>query len=109
MIRDLRLFALAALIACLWQFGFASAADARQSVSPRRIGVLLVGFSPEGKEAQAFRQGLGNAGYVEGRDVVIAWRSADGDYDKLPRLAADLVQAKVDVHRCRQHKRSSHR
>ena len=72
-------------------------ADARQPASPRRIGVLLAAFSPESKEAQAFRQGLRDAEYVEGRDVVIEWRSADGDYALLPELAADLVQRKVDV------------
>jgi hypothetical protein len=62
-----------------------------------RIGVLLVLLSPSGKEAQAFRQGLRDAGYVEGRDVVIEWRSADGDYGRLSQLAADLVERKVDV------------
>jgi len=65
--------------------------DAQQSVSPRRIGVLLVGRSPESKEAQAFRQGLLDAGYFEGRDVVIEWRFANGDYARVPELAADLV------------------
>jgi putative ABC transport system substrate-binding protein len=77
-------------------FGFPTA-DAQQPASPRRIGVLLVGFSPESKEAQAFRQGLQDAGYVEGRDVVIEWRFASGDYARVPALAADLVQRKVDV------------
>jgi putative ABC transport system substrate-binding protein len=72
-------------------------ADAQQPASPRRIGVLLGGLSPESKEAQAFRQGLLDAGYVEGRDVVIEWRSANGDYARLPELAADLVQSKVEV------------
>ena len=72
-------------------------AYAQQPASPRRIGVLLVGFSPESKEAQAFRQGLRDAGYAEGRDVVIEWRSANGDYDRVHQLAADLVQRKVDV------------
>jgi ABC-type uncharacterized transport system substrate-binding protein len=72
-------------------------AHAQQPASPRRIGVLLVGPSPEGKEAQAFRQGLRDADYAEGRDVVIEWRSASGDYDKVAGLAADLVQSKVDV------------
>jgi putative tryptophan/tyrosine transport system substrate-binding protein len=62
-----------------------------------RIGVLLVLLSPTGKEAQSFRQGLRDAGYVEGRDVVVEWRSADGDYARLPQLAADLVERKVDV------------
>ena len=97
MIRDLRLFALAALIACLGPFSLASVADAQQAASPQHIGVLLVGPSPESKEAQAFRQGLRDAGYTEGRDVVIEWRSASGDYDKVAGLAADLIQSKVDV------------
>ena len=43
------------------------------------------------------REGLRDAGYVEGRDVVIVWRSANGDYARIPELAADLVQRKVDV------------
>ncbi len=71
--------------------------DAQQPVSPRRVGVLLALLGPDSKEAQAFRQGLRDAGYTEGRDVVIEWRSANGDYARLPQLAADLVQSKVDV------------
>ena len=97
MTRRRLLLALISLAACLGPFGLASAADAQQPASPRRIGVLLVAFSPESKEAQAFRQGLRDAGYVEGRDVVIEWRSANGDYARIPELAADLVQRKVDV------------
>jgi putative ABC transport system substrate-binding protein len=58
---------------------------------------MLVGYSPESQEALAFRQGLREAGYVEGRDVVIEWRPAKGDYSRTPELAADLVQRKVDV------------
>jgi putative ABC transport system substrate-binding protein len=96
-IRGLRLFALATLVACLGSFSFASAADAQRPASPRRIGVLLGGFSPESKEAQQFRQGLLDAGYSEGRDVVIESRSASGDYARVPALVADLVQGKVDV------------
>jgi len=72
-------------------------AYAQQPASPRRIGVLLVGFSFESKDAQQFRQGLLDAGYVEGRDVVIEWRSANGDYARVPELVADLIQRKVDV------------
>jgi putative tryptophan/tyrosine transport system substrate-binding protein len=73
------------------------AAEAQQTVSPRRVGVLLALIGPDSKEAQAFRQGLRDAGYTEGRDVVIEWRSANGDYARLPQLAADLVKGKVDV------------
>src|SRR6516164_694746 len=70
---------------------------ARAQVSPRRVGVLLVGLSPESKEAKQFRLGLRDAGYSEARDVVIEWRSANGDYDRIPVLVTDLVQRKVDV------------
>lgn len=75
----------------------ARSASAQQPAAPRRIGVLLVTFSPESKEAQAFRQGLRDAGYSERGDVVIEWRSTEGGYGPVPRMAADLVQHKVDV------------
>ena len=97
MIRRAVPYALVALAACLGSFGLPSAADAQQPASPRRIGVVLVGWSPEGKEAQQFRQGLRDARYSEGRDVVIEWRSANGDYNRVPELVTDLVQSKVDV------------
>ena len=71
-------------------------AYAQQPASPRRIGVLLI--TPiEDKDLQMFRQGLQEAGYVEGRDVVIDWRSSNGDFARIPELAADLVKRKVDV------------
>ena len=72
-------------------------AYAQQPALPRRIGIFLMAFSPESKEAQAFRQALRDAGYSEGRDVVIEWRSANGNYDRLPELAADLVRRELDV------------
>jgi putative ABC transport system substrate-binding protein len=72
-------------------------ARAQQVASLPRIGVLLVGLSPESKEAKQFRLGLRDAGYSEGRDAVIEWRSANGDYDRVPALLADLLQRKVDV------------
>jgi putative tryptophan/tyrosine transport system substrate-binding protein len=74
-----------------------AAAAQQQVASPRRIGVLLVGLSPESKEAKQFRLGLRDAGYSEGRDVVIEWRSAKGDYDRVPELVADLIRNKMDV------------
>jgi putative ABC transport system substrate-binding protein len=90
---------LAALVGSLGLVCLPLKADAQQTASPRRIGLLQwVGGFPAGSEgAQQFRKGLLDAGYVEGRDVVIEWRSADGDYDRLPKLAADLVQRNVEV------------
>jgi len=73
------------------------AVKAQPPPSPRRVGVLLALLSPDSKEAQAFRQGLRDAGYTEGRDVRIEWRWANGDYARLPKLAAELVERKVDV------------
>ena len=73
------------------------ATHAQQAQSPRHIGVLLVGLSPDSKEVRHFRLGLRDAGYSEGRDVVIEWRSANGDYDRVPELVADLVRSKIDV------------
>jgi len=45
----------------------------------------------------AFRQGLRQLGYVEGKDIVIEFRYADGNFDRLPDLAREIVHLKVDV------------
>lgn len=87
----------AALVGSLGLICLPLKAYSQKPALPRRIGVLLVIFSPESKEAQAFRQGLRDAGYEEGRDVIIEWRNANGDYDRIPGLVADLVQRKVEV------------
>jgi putative ABC transport system substrate-binding protein len=60
---------------------------------------FLNGASPDGYApfVAAFRQGLKETGYVEGQNVTIEYRWAEGHYDRLPALAADLVQQKVTV------------
>jgi len=69
-----------------------------QSDRVYRIGMLeTTSASANRANLDAFRQGLREAGYVEGRNVVIDYRSADGRTDRFPALAADLVRAKSDI------------
>jgi len=71
---------------------------ARQATMPV-IGFVNAGSAKGGyaRPVSAFRQGLSETGYVEGRDVAIEWRWAEGQYDQLPALIADLVRSKVKV------------
>jgi putative tryptophan/tyrosine transport system substrate-binding protein len=73
-------------------------AGAQQPTKVPRIG-YLVGASLSGVSAriEAFRQGLGELGYVEGKNIIIEYRYAEGKLDRLPPLVAELVRLKVDV------------
>ena len=73
-------------------------AQAQQPTKIPRIG-FLGATSPSDISAriEAFRQGLRELGYVEGKNIVIEYRSAEGKLDRLPALAAELVRLKVDV------------
>jgi putative tryptophan/tyrosine transport system substrate-binding protein len=73
-------------------------ADAQQPKKVPRIGYLApASLSALAARTEAFRQGLRELGYVEGKNIVIEWRSAEGKIDRLPALAAELVRLKVDV------------
>ena len=92
--RTLRFLRL--LIACMFILA-PNAPTYAQQVTPKRIGVVLIGFTQESEEVKAFRQGLREANYVEGRGIEIEWRQAAGNPNRLPDLLADLVKRKVDV------------
>jgi putative tryptophan/tyrosine transport system substrate-binding protein len=63
-----------------------------------RLGVLdVLGMASNEANLSAFRQGLRELGYVEGQNVVIEYRSADGRSERFPDLATELVRLKVDV------------
>ena len=73
-------------------------AEAQQPKKGPTIGFLaLASFSSLSARVEAFRQGLHDLGYVEGKTIVIEYRSADEKLDRLPELAAELVQLNVDV------------
>src|SRR6266498_35960 len=73
------------------------AAGAQQAAKVPRIGYLSVNLAGSSHMTEGFRQGLRDLGYVEGRNVVIEFRDAEGKVERLPALAAELVALKVDV------------
>lgn len=70
-------------------------AEAQQKKIPR-IGVLFIG-SKNQPHLEAFKQGLRERGYTEGKNILFEYRYAEGNNDRLPQLAAELVSDKVDV------------
>jgi putative tryptophan/tyrosine transport system substrate-binding protein len=72
------------------------AARAQQS-RVARIGALYIGLADAESFKKELREGLRELGYVEGQNIAFEFRSAEGKLDRLPELAAELVQLKVDV------------
>jgi len=73
-------------------------AQAQQPTKVYRIGYLTnASLSSVAARTEAFHQGLRELGYVEGKNIVIEWRSTEGKADRQPGLAAELVRLKVDV------------
>jgi ABC-type uncharacterized transport system substrate-binding protein len=75
------------------------AAEAQQPVRVARIGVLSPGdpLSEPSPRFEAFRRELRERGWVEGQNIAIEWRFAEGKNDRLPDLAAELIRLKVNV------------
>jgi putative tryptophan/tyrosine transport system substrate-binding protein len=88
-----------AFLGTLGLFAGSRAAEAQQGRRVSRVGYLASGSSPASplRPAEMMRQGLRELAWVEGQDIVIEARFADGRYDRLPGLAADLVRLNVDL------------
>ena len=74
--------------------------NAQPSAKIPRIGLMVTGSlqSPEARvQLDAFRQGLRQLGYTEGRNIAIEYRGADGRIERFPNLAAELVRLEVDL------------
>ena len=72
-------------------------AKAQQARRIPRIGILTLSVAPSMPAFEGFRQGLRDHGYVEGQNIVLEFRFAQGRPERLPAMAAELVQMKVDV------------
>jgi ABC-type uncharacterized transport system substrate-binding protein len=95
---DMRLIGLAVILAVSLTLAPLGTAQPPEKVS--RVGYLNPGSSSDPlrqRRLEAFRQGLRELGYVEGQNIAIESRWAEGKYDRYPALAADLVRLKVDV------------
>src|SRR5438445_8485139 len=94
-----RLFALGFLGTVL--LGLSVSAEAQQPTKIPRIGFLQRRLPPTSPNpdplGDAFRQGLRDLGYIEGKNIVIEQRYAEGKADRIPLLVAELVQLNVDV------------
>ena len=82
------------LALCAVLFAFGSYAQAQSKIP--RVGILFIGGRDQ-PHLEAFKQGLRERGYNEGKNIVLDYRYAEGKVDRLPALATELVQLKVDV------------
>jgi putative ABC transport system substrate-binding protein len=87
-----------ALALCAMLFAICSSAEAQQPTKVPRIGFLNAN-SPSiiAARLEAFRHGLRELGYVEGKNIVVEYRWAEGKIERLPDLATELVRLKLDV------------
>jgi ABC-type uncharacterized transport system substrate-binding protein len=95
-IRNLKWAGLLALLFLL--AGWAGIADAQQAKKIPLVGFLVPGsHSSYSARIEAFRQSLRDLGYIEGQNIIIEYRYAEGKFDRLPDLASEMVQLKVNV------------
>ena len=77
-------------------FALSAAVEAQKPAKISRIGVLRPGALPDA-EFEAFRQGLSKLGYIEGKNIIIEPRFAEGRVDRLHELVVELIQLKSDI------------
>jgi putative tryptophan/tyrosine transport system substrate-binding protein len=82
---------------CAMLLPLCSPVEAQQPAKVHRIGVLSGGFPGSSPDLEAFRLGLRELGYVEGKNLVIEYRYTEGKRDRYPDLLSDLARLKVDV------------
>jgi putative ABC transport system substrate-binding protein len=83
---------------CAMLFALCSSADAQQPTKVPRIGFVSGGNANSPPPLiEAFRQGLRDLGYIEGKNILIEYRYSEGKDDRLPSVVAELMQLKVDV------------
>ena len=79
-------------------FALCRSAEAQQPTKISRTGRLAIASqSAESACIEAFRNGMRDLGYVEGKNIVVEWRFADGKLDRLPAQAAELVRLKLEI------------
>jgi putative ABC transport system substrate-binding protein len=89
---------IALLTLCALLYALCSSAEAQQSKKVPRIGMLTASSASSQKSRlDDFRSGLRELGYVEGQNILIEYRYANGKLDQLPALAAELVGLKVEL------------
>jgi putative ABC transport system substrate-binding protein len=86
------------VVLCAILFAYCASVGAQQSTKVPRIGYLTgSSLSASADAREAFRQGLRELGYLEGKNIVIEWQSGEGNRDRQRALAAELVRRNVDV------------
>jgi putative ABC transport system substrate-binding protein len=86
------------VVLCAMLFALCSVAEAQQPKKVPHVGYLTVSsLSSNASRNEAFRQGMRELGYVEGKNIVIEWRSGEGKVERKGELVAELVRQRVDV------------
>src|SRR5205823_10143738 len=84
------------LTLCALLFAFCLSAEAQQAAKIPRVGILFIGGRDQ-PHLEAFKQGLRERGYMEGKNIVLEYRYAEGKFDRVPALVDELVRMKVDI------------